>query len=690
MNDPLLQVAWRAHQSGDLAEAARLYGEILRHDPRHFDALYGLGVLHYARGDFAEAERLLARAAERNPRLPEPWFTRACALQRMGKGAGALTLLDRALAIRPAYPEALINKGSILMGMHCLDEALASFDAAAALNPNMPEVWNNRGNALSELGRYEEAVASYDRVLRLRPGIAETLMNRGTALMGLKRFSEAHSSYDEAIRADTNSASAFSGRANALFEMKRYEDAAGDYASALRLDPDCEYAAGNLAFCRLQCCDWHDLEENRAKVSADLRARKRAVNPFQNLALARSEDEQLRSATLWMEDKFPGAARNPWHGERYRHDKIRIAYISADFNQHAVSTQMAGIFEHHDRQRFETVAFSLGPSDGSSMRARLMRAFGCFLDADRQPDAEIAQTLRKLEIDIAVDLMGFTGECRPGILGPRPAPLQVNYLGFPGTMGASHIDYLIADRIVIPETSTRCYTEAVAYLPDSYFPNDSTRAIAEPAPTRSEAGLPERGFVFASFNNSYKFAPETFDVWMRLLHAVPQSILWLAKPNETAARNLLHEAEVRGIAPARIVFAPFAAHAEDHLARLKLAGIFLDTLPYNAHSTACDALWAGVPVVTCLGSTFAGRVGASLLNALGLPELIAPSLPAYEAIALKLARDASALAALRTKLESNRRTYPLFDTDRFTRSLEGLYLEMWLRQQQGLPAEQIG
>jgi predicted O-linked N-acetylglucosamine transferase (SPINDLY family) len=461
--------------------------------------------------------------------------------------------------------------------------------------------------------------------------------------------------------------------------LKRFEEAAKDCESLLKLDPEFKYTRGFLAFFRLQCCDWRDLERQKREIATGLRAGKRVVAPFANVALSQSEGDQLSCARICVADRYPASSRPLWQSERYRHDRIRLAYLSGDFNNSAVATLMAGVFEHHDRARFETIAVSFARDDESPMRARLGRCFDRFMEVQEQSDAEVAELLRRMEVDIAVDLMGFTGECRPGILAFRPAPVQVNYLGFPGTMGADYIDAIIADRTVIPEESVGDYSEAVVYLPDTYLPNDATRRIAERTPTRSEAGLPEKGFVFCSFNNSYKFTPELFDIWMRLLSRVEGSVLWLPEVNAAAVRNLRREAASRGIDENRLVFAPFLASAEDHLARLRLADLFLDTLPYNAHTTAADALWAGLPVLTTPGSTFAGRVAASLIKAIGLPEMIAPSPEAYEAMALQLARDANALAEIKAKLQRNRGIHALFDTARFTRSLEAAYAKLYER-----------
>jgi predicted O-linked N-acetylglucosamine transferase (SPINDLY family) len=323
------------------------------------------------------------------------------------------------------------------------------------------------------------------------------------------------------------------------------------------------------------------------------------------------------------------------------------------------------------------------------MAKRLRGAFDHFVDADRLSDEQAASLLRRMEVDIAVDLMGFTSGCRPGIFSFRPAPVQVNFLGYPGTMGAPYIDYIVADRIVVPDEHRAFYTEKVVTLPDTYQCNDRRRAIADTTPSRVELGLPQRAFVFCCFNNTNKLTPEVFAVWIRLLEQVHGSVLWLLRDNETATRNLQSEALRRGIASERLVFAPRVKPSE-HLARHRAADLFLDTLPYGAHTTASDALWTGLPVLTCRGSTFAGRVGASLLHAAGLPELVTSSLDEYEALALKLARDSDYLAEMRNRLARNRDICPLFDTVRFTRHLEAALTTMRHRQREGKPPAHFG
>jgi predicted O-linked N-acetylglucosamine transferase (SPINDLY family) len=648
MSQALLENARLAHARGDLPGAARLYAEILRSNSRNFDALYALGLVHYDRGGFDDARRLLAEAIKLNPHSADALFAHGCALQRLNRHAPALAAFDQALALDPAHAGTPLRRANALLALRQLREAIEGYDAYLAANPDSGEAWHNRGVALSELKRFEEAISSFGKALALRPDSVESWHNRG----------------------------------NAHFEMEEFEAAAQDQQRALALNPDFPNARGNLTLARLSCCDWRGLDEERRTISAALRAGRPAIVPFGSVMVSDSPADQMQAARLWM--MTHGAPRQPLRrGERYNHARIRVAYLSGDFRVHPVAILTAGVFEQHDRERFETIGISFGRDDQSDIRARLAKGFERFIDARSKGDLEIASLLREMEVDIAVDLMGPTADCRCGIFAFRAAPVQVNYLGYPGTMAAGFMDYILADQIVIPEGEKQHYSEKIVYLPDTYLASDSKRRIAASAPTRSEAGLPEHGFVFCSFNNCYKFTPEIFAIWMRLLRAVEGSVLWLPEAYPVARANLQREAASQGVGPERIIFAPYLASSEEHLARLALADLFLDTLPCNAHTTASDALWAGLPLLTCTGSTFAGRVAASLLRAIGLPELIMDSLAGYEAKALSLARDAAALSAIRAKLARNRQTAPLFDTARFTRHLEAAFTEMQRRAARG-------
>jgi protein O-GlcNAc transferase len=717
MSDQLLRTAFQLHQQGNLSEASRLYGDVLRLQPRHFDALFLLGFAHLQRGEFEDAQRLMQRALEVNPASLDALRHRGTALQHLNRHAEALASYDNALAIMPDVPEILLARGTALsqLGRHAdafvaydkavtaqpdlavgwtlrgnalleqerNEEALASYDRALALKPDFPEAWRHRGLALAQIGRVDEALASVGRALALRADDVESWTDRGHLLMRLYRHAEAAEAYDRVLTLRPGDVDALYNRGNALSILKKYEEAMRDCEQVLAIDPDYPYARGVLVHSKLQCCDWRTYDEDRRKVGSALELGRRVISPFNHKALSDSAAEQLQCAKIWVRNECREARDPLWRGEVYRHERIKLVYVSADFNASAVATLMAGVFEHHDRKRFEMTAISLGSDATTEMRARLKNAFEHFVDGCGMGEHEIASHLRQMEADIAVDLMGYTGECRSRIFAFRAAPLQVNFLGFPGTMGADYMDYIIADRTVVPDEHRNFYAEKVVHLPDTYLPSDQTRAIADRAPTRAEACLPDDGFVFASFNNAYKFSPAIFDLWMRLLSQVENSVLWLPEHHPSAARNLLREADQRGIDGARLVFAAPVLSPAGHLARLRLADLFLDTLPYNAHSTANDALWAGLPVLTCTGNSFAGRVAASLLNAVGLPELITESLSSYEALALQLARNREQLTAVNAKLKRNRDRCPLFDTARFTRHLEAAFTTMWERHQKG-------
>jgi predicted O-linked N-acetylglucosamine transferase (SPINDLY family) len=540
-------------------------------------------------------------------------------------------------------------------------------------------------NSLLQLGRRPEALTCYESYLKTHPQSAEGWHNHGITLSQMQRFDEAIASFDKVLALHPDSAQTWSNRGNALFEQKRYEEAIADYDNALALDPDYGSARGYRLLAKLWCCDWRDLDSDIADVTSRLRAGARVIQPFGNLMISHDPPDQLLCARLWSRGE---GAQPLWRGQRYTHEKIRVAYLSGDFCVHPVSILMAGVFEEHDRSRFETTAISFGPDDGSALRTRVMKSFDRFLDVRGRTDVEVASLMHAAQIDIAVDLMGLTGNSRQGILAHRPAPVQVNYLGFPGTMASPHIDYILADKIVIPEAEQHHYSEKVVYLPDTYMPSDAKRRVSDRSFSRAEAGLPEKGIVFCCFNNSYKLRPEMFDVWMRLLKAIDGSVLWLSQPNDTARRNLIGEAGKRSVTADRLVFAPFLANIDDHLARLTLADVFLDTLPCNAHTTASDALFMGVPVVTTPGPTFAGRVAASMLSALWMKALIMPSISSYEALALALAqRPQGALSSVKAKLGATRASGALFDTVRFTRHLEAAFATMRERQRRGLPPQ---
>ena len=626
------------------------------------------------------AEAVCRHFLRQFPRDPLALQLLALSLADQGKLTEGLGQLAKAAAADPEFAEVHYNRGQVLAQLGRVRESLAAFDATLRLRPDLAEAWNGRGRALAALLHLDDALTNFDRALALRPNSVSALYNRGTALLDLNRFADAIAAFDRVLALDPRHAMAAFNRAIALAEMGHASEAASAYARVAAIDPAWPGAAGQVHYEQRRICDWANAPPPPALEAAVL-SQPGAFEPFATLVLTDSPACAQASARAFMTSRWPNAAASRRPRGR-KHDRIRLAYFSSDFHDHATAHLTAGLFERHDRTAFEVIGVEIASRHDDAMSARLHRAFDRFVDATAMPDGDVVAATHNLEFDIAIDLNGHTKHARQGIFAARAAPLQVNYLGYPGTSGAVWMDYIIADRTVVPADHERFYDEAVVCLPESYQPNDSQRPIAPRAFTRAELGLPPDGFVFACFNTPRKFAPDVFDRWMRLLAAVPGSTLWLLDAGELAAANLLAEATKRGVAPERLVFARYLP-ADEHLARHRCADLFLDTLPYNAHTTASDALWAGVPMVTCLGNAFQGRVGASLVRAVGLPELVTGSLDDYEALALRLAREPGALHDLRTRLNAGRAAAPLFDTARICRHLESAYRTMWERHRRG-------
>jgi predicted O-linked N-acetylglucosamine transferase (SPINDLY family) len=620
-----------------------------------------------------EALESVDRALALNPRHLEAINTRGDILLGMGRPQDALASYDQALALAPGFPDSLNNRALALKALRRPEEALASVEQALAVHSGMAEAWNNRGIILFELKRMAEAIASYDRALTLHPAYAEAFNNRAVARTALKCFAEAAADCDQALALKPDFADAHYNRGNALSELSRPEEALADYQRALEIDPNHPNALSGLANAALLIGDWKRSAELAGRLKDDVLADRSVIQPFVVMGYWDDNELQLRAAEHYVRRAGPGPLPALWRGERYAHDKVRVAYLSADFHSHVTAALTGEMFERHDRERFEITAMSFGPDDGSAMRSRLVAAFDRFHDARQQSDRAVAELLRALEIDIAVDLGGLTSGARPWVLAHRPCPVQAKYMGYPGTSGSDFIDYLIADRTVVPADQEQFFSEKLAALPDTLWVTDTARNVRTP-PSRAQECLPQTGFVFCCFNHNWKITAPIFDVWMRLLGQVEDSVLWLLEGNAAIGANLRREAAARGIAPERLIFAGRTT-PEQHLARQQLADLFLDTLPYNAHTTASDALWAGLPLVTLPGKSFPARVAASILQSCNLPDLVAPDLAAYEALALKLARDPAALKAVRDRL-ADKSALPLFDTARFTRNLEAAYLTM--------------
>ena len=596
-------------------------------------------------------------------------------MHRAGRRVEAMQIYAEILQQEPRNFYALYFLGFVFFEDGDFTQAAEWIERAVQVNPHSPDALYNLGCTLQKLQRHLHAVARFDAALAVKPDYAAAWTNRGAALLALRRYPEALASFDRALELDARDAESLSNRATAWFEMQRYDRAAEDYARLLGIAPGFPDAIGNLALARAFCCDWRFADLDRERISAAIRSGKAAIPPHGSILLLGDPEDQLICARRWTATHAPAAAPLA-AGRSYGHRRLRIAYAGADFHLHATSMLIAGVLEQHDREQFEIFAFSFGPDDGSPLRRRIVAACDYFADVQHFSDDEIARTITASEIDIAVDLKGFTQNSRPRIFARRPAPVQVNYLGHPGTMGAGYIDCIIADEVVIPREAQRYYQEKVVYLPGCYQANDSKRAIVRNAITRAQARLPERGFVFCCFNHPAKITRDLFVIWMRLLRKTNGSVLWLLDSNPAATGNLMRAAAAAEVDPARLVFAP-RADPESHLARHVLADLFLDTLPCCAHTTASDALWAGLPLLTVAGTSFAGRVSASLLTALELPELVVSTLSEYEDLALNYARNPPALAAIRDRLVTHRKTHLPFDSLRFTRNLEQAFRAIW-------------
>jgi predicted O-linked N-acetylglucosamine transferase (SPINDLY family) len=564
---------------------------------------------------------------------------------------------------------------------------LGAADQSIQLKPDYAEAWSNRGNALHDLKRYEEALASHERALELKPDYAEAWSNKGTVLNELKQYDEAITHYDKALSLKPDYAEAWRNKGAVINELKHYDEAIAHYDKALSFKPDIDWVSGDLLHTKMKICSWLGLAESLEDISEKVVANEKVINPFPLLALNDDALLHKKSSEIYVQSRYP---LNPVLGPIIKYpqnQKIRVGYFSADFKNHPVAFLIAQLFEMHDRNKFETHAFSLvGASD--EMRGRLAKAFDHFINIQTQSDVQVAQLARSFGIDIAVDLTGLTKDARTGIFAHRAAPIQVNYLGYPGTMGADYIDYIIADKTLISPELQSYYSEKVIYLPYSYQVNDRKRLISDRKFTRQELGLPEHGFIFCCFNNNFKILPATFEGWMRILIAVEGSVLWLFQDNSWAVENLKKEAEKQGISADRLVFAERMPLPE-HLARHRQADLFLDTFPYNAHTTASDALWAGLPVLTMMGKSFASRVAASLLSAISLPELIVNTQEEYEAIAIDLATNPQKLAYYKKTLSNNCHTATLFDTPLFAQNLEAAYLRMYEIYQADLQPDHI-
>ncbi len=706
---------------GEFHEASLGYEQVINFDAAHAQSWRRRSVALANLGSHKEAIACLDRLIFLCPDDAEAYYHKGIAFHALQQRDAAIESYQSAVGLKHDYIDALNNLGIVLSEKERFEDALDVFNKIVELKPDNVQAYNNLGSILSRQGRHKEALLIYEKAIQLRPDYYDVHLNAGLALAALARYESAIKSYNQAISSDPEKPEPYYNRALAFQALKYYEQALVDYEKAIslradysqahhnkgialfvlkrwaeaissfqvasKIKPDIAYLDGMVMHNKMWLCDWQEFYGELKKLTDGLMNNKKVSLSFPVLTLIDSLKLHRKAAEIWISSQFSFKSVLGEIPKRSRREKIRLGYFSADFRQHPVSILLAELFEAHDRERFELFAFSTGPDTQDAMRQRVKVAFDHFIDITHLPDKDAAQLVRQWSVDIAIDLGGHTQDARTGIFSYRAAPIQLSYIGYLGTMGADYYDYLLADRMLIPESSQAQYTEKIAYLL-SYQVSDSKRVISDRVFSRKELGLPEHGVVFCCFNNNYKITPDTFEQWMNILRQVPNSVLVLYVESSLTRDNLAREAQQRGVDSVRIIFAERLPY-EQHLARYRVMDIFLDTLPYNAGATASDALWAGLPVITQMGESFPSRYAASLLTAIDLPELITDTSDAYVKLAVDLATYPEKLKKIKDKLEYHRFTTLLFDTPKFTRHLEAAYQAMYDRYQADLSPDHL-
>jgi len=688
-HDVLRLLGVAAAQQGNYIKALDYLKSALKSSRKNPIILSNLANVYLALKNHDEALDYYDKALKIDDKDPEVWTNKGNALYELNQFEDALYCHNKALSLSPHYAEGLSNKGNTLFELKQYEGAIKSYEEALTLNPNYSDGWFNKGNAFLELKLYDAAIISYDTCLNLNPYHAIAWFHKGNALRELGQLDQANAQYDKALSINGDLAEGWLNKANVEWDLKNHQNSITYYEKALSLKPEIDWASGSLLNVKMEIAQWDNFNEELDIIIKGVKQEKKIIQPFGFCSLIDDAGLNKESAEIYVKAQYPTNTHLGALPKRENKNKIRVVYVSTDFRTHPVAFLTAQLFSLHNRDRFEIFAFSLINAPNDAMHQRLRGTFDHFIDVKELSDPDIAQLGRNLEIDVAVDMGGFTQFARPGIFSYRVAPIQVSWLGYPGTLGSDYIDYLVADKTVIPEDTQHCYAEKIAYLPDTYLVDDETRISSSRIFKKSEFGLPENSFIFCSFNNSYKFNARLAVSWSKILLSVHNSVLWIPKNNELFAQNIKKEFQRRGVDTTRIIFSERLENVSDHLARVGLADIFLDTFPFNSHSTALDTLKAGVPIVTLIGNSFASRVAASLLNAVGLPELITTTQDQYEALAIELALNPEKLSALKVKLAKNKLTEPLFNTPLFTSNLESLYTKMYNRYHDGLEPDHI-
>jgi len=673
---------------GQLDSAVKFYKKVLTLNPNYYDAHYNLGITFEELGKLDSSVKSYEKVLTIKPDHVATYNNLGVVFNKLGRQEEAVKSYQKAIVIKPDFSDAHNNLGNILKDLGRQEEAVKSYQKVIAINPGFVDAHNSLGISFFKLGQLAKAVISFKQAIAINPGFVDAHSNLGIVLEELGQLDLAVISFEQAIAIKPDFAKVYLSYGNVLTKLNRKDEALVSYESAMSLNPDLDFLLGNHLSNKMYLGIWSDLPRHLNDLKNQINNDEVIIVPFALLGLIDNPEIQRKNTEAFTSKVYPQSHSFPTIGIYPKHKKIRIAYFSSDFHNHATMHLMVELFECHDKLLFELIAFSFGPDKQDQWRQRASLCFDKFKYVGLKSDREISLLARKMEIDIAIDLKGYTQDARPNIFAEGCAPIQLSYLGYPGTMGAKYMDYLIADRTLIPEEKKHHYLEKIVYMPNSYQVNMSNREVSKNSLLRDEFGLPSKGFVFCCFNNSYKITPSTFDGWMRILKAVEDSVLWLLEGNSTSSINLKNEAMKQGVNKDRIIFGK-RMPVEDHLNRIKQADLFIDTLPYNAHTTASEALRMGLPVLTCEGESFASRVAASLLRAVNLPELITTTQEQFESVAIQMAMHPEKFKKIKDKLIDNLPRAPLYDTPLFTRHLESAYLEMYERYQNGLNPDHI-
>ena len=680
-------------QKGQIEKANEECLSVLKKEPENFNILHLVGVIFFQKKNYDLSIDYFKKAIKINPDSSEANNNLGVVLMEIKKFELSLESFKKAININPGYVDAYNNIGVIYKKLNKHNDAIYNWKKALEINPNYIHAYNNIGNTFLEKKNAKSAksaIENYEKAISLNSKFFEAYFNKGNALQELNLHEQAINSYNEAIKIKSNYAEAYYNKGNSLREMNLLDEALNEYVNAFKINSELKNLFGSIIFTKHNLCDWKNYKEDIELLEKEILKEKNISKPFSVLSISNSSLIQKKSAEIYINDKYKNinSLEKKIIKNKNKNKKIKLGYYSADFRNHAMSYLLAKMFELHNKSKFEIFAFSFSPQKNDSMQNRISSAFDKFIDVHTKTDDEIAKLSREFEIDIAIDLMGYTKLNRFGVFLHKCAPIQINYLGYPGTLGSKNIDYIVADQFLIPENSQKYYSEKIIYLPHSYQVRDSSQKISEKKFTKKDLGLPENSFVFCCFNRHYKINPEIFYIWIKVLKKINKSVLWLLEDNIKTSENLKKEAIKNGINPERIIFAK-RIPIEEHLSRHSCADLFIDTYPYGAHTTCSDSLWANLPVVTLIGETFASRVAGSVLNSINMQELITHTKEEYENLIINLATNLEKLNHIKNKLSLNKLTEPLFDTKLYTKNIESSYVKIYENHFNNIPIENI-